>query len=576
MPEKNANVPNIDVLMQEFSSALETLERIGNNLTPDTIEEYGNAAKEVKSKLVTLAENGIRMSGNVEETIIVYEDGTPCGEVKMKTILKNFSQDDVVKIASNLDEWALYDEDSDENDDLTRIDGDVVESDPMIYNMWLPPYMQGMYPQPGQAFKPPAHPKAPEIVKELGELQQKIYMMESTKNAAKERNYRLKQNLSSLEDEKANLTQKLQEATDELKATTKSYEERIAALNSQLEKSTLKEKQLSEEIRELKIAKSEYETRLRNELATKSAELTSKNTELEQLNKLLLTTQADYEKLSDSYKNRIDELEKQLKDALNSSEAKKLRERSSSLQSNLDKVTTERDALQKKLANSEADNRTIRESAANTEKSLKKEIEDLKQKDESTRAELEKLTGLAYTDTKTGVKNHNAFNRDYPTYEITKDLCLSIINICGVKDVNETHGRKAGDALIKIVAERLIEFFGTETVYKIFGGEFIVIHKEAEYNKICFALADIQKNLAMEDIKVIYGVSTGEYTKSRQELLQTAEKSMDNMRKDKTGIFDPIDSARQRAKGQAEEISIDLDDDADGLADGLSQLEDNK
>jgi len=91
------------------------------------------------------------------------------------------------------------------------------------------------------------------------------------------------------------------------------------------------------------------------------------------------------------------------------------------------------------------------------------------------------VDSLAYTDSLTGVKNKNAYDAMVLQLEKgflageTKQFGIVLLNINGLKKVNDTDGHEKGNKLI-IAASRIISavYAGSE-VYRVAGDEFVVL-----------------------------------------------------------------------------------------------------
>lgn len=90
------------------------------------------------------------------------------------------------------------------------------------------------------------------------------------------------------------------------------------------------------------------------------------------------------------------------------------------------------------------------------------------------------INGLAYIDKLTGVKNNTAYLHEVSMIQIDmenggKDFALFIIDVNGLKFINDTYGHDYGNKLIVDVSKALVEVFGHENCYRIGGDEFAVI-----------------------------------------------------------------------------------------------------
>lgn len=91
---------------------------------------------------------------------------------------------------------------------------------------------------------------------------------------------------------------------------------------------------------------------------------------------------------------------------------------------------------------------------------------------------------LSTTDYLTGLKNRNAY--EFETQNIiarrsTKGMGIIMIDLNGLKKVNDTHGHAAGDRYIKLLADAMRETCTDgELLYRVGGDEFVVLVKDTE------------------------------------------------------------------------------------------------
>lgn len=109
-------------------------------------------------------------------------------------------------------------------------------------------------------------------------------------------------------------------------------------------------------------------------------------------------------------------------------------------------------------------------------------------------AETESFKRLASTDMMTGLLNRRGF---FEVIDVVKDRdsSLAVLDIDGLKDINDAHGHPAGDAYIVAVASRLQgQFRGKDLVARWGGDEFVI--------EIVAPLAEAQQSLqrAIESI----------------------------------------------------------------------------
>lgn len=96
------------------------------------------------------------------------------------------------------------------------------------------------------------------------------------------------------------------------------------------------------------------------------------------------------------------------------------------------------------------------------------------------RSERNTMQVLAETDALTGLPNRRALlerlGRSLTTAQAQTPSAVFMMDLDGFKAVNDTHGHKAGDALLKAVAERLTHTLrGRDFVGRLGGDEFVVV-----------------------------------------------------------------------------------------------------
>ena len=124
------------------------------------------------------------------------------------------------------------------------------------------------------------------------------------------------------------------------------------------------------------------------------------------------------------------------------------------------------------------------------------------------------LIKLAYTDPLTGCYNRNMLEEMRDTLD-RQDLIVTIVDVDGLKMINDHHGHHAGDILIQKVANQL-KFF-SELVFRLGGDEFLLIDRQPH----------------SINLGVIDHISFGCYLKTDQSLsfaMQMADEAMYKMK----------------------------------------------
>ena len=139
------------------------------------------------------------------------------------------------------------------------------------------------------------------------------------------------------------------------------------------------------------------------------------------------------------------------------------------------------------------------------------------------RAEVARLARIAITDPLTGLRNHRAFQEDLAR-ELQRvgrtgdPLSLVLLDVDGLKLVNDRFGHQAGDERLQAVAHAIrATHRGTDAAYRIGGDEFAVILAGA---RALGALEYAQRLRA--DIPVTSGIAEATELRSRDELIREA------------------------------------------------------
>ena len=117
----------------------------------------------------------------------------------------------------------------------------------------------------------------------------------------------------------------------------------------------------------------------------------------------------------------------------------------------------------------------------------------LKEKIDLTRRELKQYIDYAhqqaFVDTLTGLGNRTAYferiqNGEYKIANGIADFAVVVVDINGLKHINDEYGHEVGDKSIIVVAELINEVFETYKAYRIGGDEFVVILTSVSMNRL--------------------------------------------------------------------------------------------
>lgn len=99
------------------------------------------------------------------------------------------------------------------------------------------------------------------------------------------------------------------------------------------------------------------------------------------------------------------------------------------------------------------------------------------------------LYKLAFTDLLTGLKNRNAYEEKLKVYrrqpELLEGVSAVVIDIDGLKQINDTYGHHSGDEAIRTIGDCIIKSFGNKNFCCRNGGDEFV----------CFVYGNIPKKI---------------------------------------------------------------------------------
>jgi diguanylate cyclase (GGDEF)-like protein/PAS domain S-box-containing protein len=150
-----------------------------------------------------------------------------------------------------------------------------------------------------------------------------------------------------------------------------------------------------------------------------------------------------------------------------------------------------------------------------------------------------KLEFLSYNDQLTGLYNRAYFDQELKRLDNKDQLPLSlvVIDVNGLKIVNDVYGHLAGDELIKSAASVLKSSLRDEDILARFGGdEFALILPQTpavNVEKIIKRIKAESKKVDVEGNKLSLGIGFATKTKVEEEIEQIFDQADDNMYKDK-------------------------------------------
>ena len=91
--------------------------------------------------------------------------------------------------------------------------------------------------------------------------------------------------------------------------------------------------------------------------------------------------------------------------------------------------------------------------------------------------------------------------------------------------INLNYGRDRGDNAIKEVADKLVDSFRKENVYRIMGDQFTIIITGNNYENVLSKLAAIKDSLSSIQINISYGLAIGRNCDDLGQMVKVAEEN---------------------------------------------------
>jgi len=150
---------------------------------------------------------------------------------------------------------------------------------------------------------------------------------------------------------------------------------------------------------------------------------------------------------------------------------------------------------------------------------------------------LQKMLTMTRTDHLTGIANRHAFDQDFnqlfdsaPLEHDGSQQVLYLIDLDGMKRVNDNHGHLRGDQLLCTFAAHLSKLPMDDCqVYRIGGDEFTIVATMDRKSEINAAIARIEQQLSENDYRgvgISYGIANAHECTSTHEMISLADQRM--------------------------------------------------
>lgn len=106
--------------------------------------------------------------------------------------------------------------------------------------------------------------------------------------------------------------------------------------------------------------------------------------------------------------------------------------------------------------------------------------------------------------------------------------CLTcvFVDVNGLHEINNKHGHKVGDQMLKTVANELLLEFPYRQVFRIGGDEFVVISDEYDADACTEKMERIARQVASYNYSISYGIAHGKNVIGADIIVQEADERM--------------------------------------------------
>lgn len=139
-----------------------------------------------------------------------------------------------------------------------------------------------------------------------------------------------------------------------------------------------------------------------------------------------------------------------------------------------------------------------------------------------------KMRKLSNEDQTTGLKNRNAYECYMADIQNRIFACLTCVfmDVNGLHEINNKHGHKVGDQMLKTVANELLLEFPYRQVFRIGGDEFVVISDEYDADACTEKMERIARQVASYNYSISYGIAHDKNVIGADIIVQEADERM--------------------------------------------------
>lgn len=504
-----SNNSQLQKQISRFADLSRQIAGLENNFSRDHMNEYSEMVERQSQLAANIIKSGADYSITEDHDYIVFDiDGTQVN-VKVEDVVKHQSVTEIQLMFQrqiDKDKQKEREERHKKKEEARRLEQQRQnEENPYlaaVHTLLQPFFENGMF----DKMAPAIEQKETSLLDDLAKIQNKAIELQMNLERS---NIDFEDQLKKKADEICGLEAQLSKASAERKDVIQASEALKTENRELQQKAVMYDQKISELEENIKESEQKIAELERNIAATQE-ELDIANATLEELQE---SGAANEEELK-----VCDELRAQLAD---------MREANESL---MQKVLAYESAADERASGLADDERQGYEQQIQELSVTLQQLQNDSESSDQLKEQLEYYKHIAYYDEQYGVKNANAFRDELNTYE--KDAHTVVVcGICGMKIFNNAFGRKKGDEAIKMVADALCENFNDETnsIYRIYGDQFVVIVNSEGVSVIKDKLSRIQNNLSAKLVEIVYGCVDGVIANNMEDAYKRAEADMKQM-----------------------------------------------